>query len=497
MKRYLLVCMLLASTVCIFAQTTQSAADLLHAGLMAMGGEEKIRSLNALHIQALSERNMLEQSERPEGPYIVETDQVEEWRDLAHNNWKNTTKARVAIQPEFAMTAIVSGGVASLAFDGQLVPASGEQLQEAQESLALGPERIMITALASTDLHRLPDLQLQSVPHHLVEFTWHGHPVRIYLNADTHLPTALEWVSAYPYGIFWSIWGDVTTRIYYSFWWLQNGIHYPLQADVVRNGLPDQTLTISKLEFNPSLTAADFAISPETRAAFAANANKIADDRAPNGAKSTELAPGVILIPGAWNTTLIRQEDGVVILEAPISSGYSAKVIEIAQTKFPGMPIKGVITTSDSWPHIGGVREYVARGVPVYVLDRTVPLIQRFVQAPRTKYPDALAKAPRQPDLRPVSAKVVVGTGPNRMELYPIHGETSERQMMVYFPEYKLLYGSDPFQQLGDGKLFYPQTVYELQSAVERENLNVERFFMMHIGANPWSMVQQTVQQAQ
>ena len=135
MKRYLLVCMLLASTVCIFAQTTPSAADLLHAGLMAMGGEEKIRSLNALHIQALSERNMLEQSERPEGPYIVETDQVEEWRDLAHNNWKNTTKARVAIQPEFAMTAIVSGGAASLAFDGNPVPASGEQLQQAQESL--------------------------------------------------------------------------------------------------------------------------------------------------------------------------------------------------------------------------------------------------------------------------------------------------------------------------------------------------------------------------
>ena len=49
---------------------------------------------------------------------IVETDQVAEWRDFAHNNWKNITKARAAMQPEFAMTAVVSDGAASLAFDG-------------------------------------------------------------------------------------------------------------------------------------------------------------------------------------------------------------------------------------------------------------------------------------------------------------------------------------------------------------------------------------------
>ena len=68
--------------------------------------------------------------------------------------------------------------------------------------------------------------------------------------------------------------------------------------------------------------------------------------------------------------------------------------------------------------------------------------------------------------------------------------------MMVYFPEHRLLYGSDPFQQLEDGKFFYPQTVFELQSAVEREHLTVDLFFMMHIGPAPWSEVMQTVADA-
>src|ERR1035438_3007706 len=127
------------------------------------------------------------------------------------------------------------------------------------------------------------------------------------------------------------------------------------------------------------VSADEFAITPEIRTAFAARAGKTVDARAPNVSGASEITPGVVLIPGSWNTTLIRQDDGIVVLEAPISSGYSAKVLEFAQSKFPGVPIKAVIMTSDSWPHIGGVREYVAGGIPVYVLDRAVPLIQRFV----------------------------------------------------------------------------------------------------------------------
>ncbi len=79
------------------------------------------------------------------------------------------------------------------------------------------------------------------------------------------------------------------------------------------------------------------------------------------------------------------------------------------------------------------------------------------------------------------------------MEIYPIHGETSERQLMVYFPEYRLLYGSDAFQQLEDGSFFYSQTVSELKDAVDREHPAVERFFMMRMGPNSWSEVPQAV----
>jgi hypothetical protein len=60
---------------------------------------------------------------------------------------------------------------------------------------------------------------------------------------------------------------------------------------------------------------------------------------------------------------------------------------------------------------------------------------------PYTSRPDAQQRAPRNPTFFLVHGKTVVGPGKNRLKIYPMRGETSERQMIVYFPEYQLLYG--------------------------------------------------------
>src|ERR1051326_7760255 len=494
--RLLVFAVLMVSTGRAQQPPAASAPDLLHSALAAMGGEAKVRGLKAIHFTAVGHRNYLEQSERPEGPYIIEYWHVDEWRYLEHGNWKQETKSQNVLE-ESTRTVIVSDGAAVQKFGAKEVPASGEEVQDAEDALMLSPERVLLAGLASTDLKRLPDLTLQDVPHNLVEFTRNGIPVRVYLNGETHLPTSVEWVEAYPYGIFWSIWGDVTTRAYYSFWWLQDGLHYPLQIDVFRNGMPDRSAAITKIEFNPELPANTFTISPAGREAFLARAKVTADDRPLGARPPQEPAPGIVIFGGAWNTTIVRQPDGIVVVEAPISSGYSAQLIAEAGRRFPGVPIKAVITTSDAWPHIVGLREDVARGVPVFLVDRTLPLLQRFLSAPRTRIPDALAKAPHRPEFHLVSRKLALGSGPNRMEIYPLRGETSERQMMVYFPDHKLLYGSDAFQKLPNGKYFIPQTVWEVFAAVEREHLAVENFFMMHMPLTPWQDALTAVKEAQ
>ena len=478
------------------AQVTTASA-LLHQAIDAQGGEEVLRSIHTVQWTASGYRNELEQSERPEGPYLTDFLTIREVDDYASGSSFRSVDTAVYPLYKYASTTTMADGFAMQSQGGPVVVGTPEVVQIERERMALNPERLLLTALNSPDARTEANTVLQGIPQNVVIFSLDGSPVRIFLNAYTHLPTAMDYSGPLAHTSYYAFLGDVTLRTYYSLWWLaKGGVHLPLQRTVEGNGMPDQMFVISKLEINTPLTESDLTIPAAIKAKFNPNAPPRDLEKAQlgNPAKpSSELAQGIVFIPGSWNTTLIRQQDGVVILEAPISSGYSAQVIAEAHKRFPGVPIKAVITTSDSWPHIAGIREFVAQRIPIYALDLNRPILERLIKANRTSKPDSLAKSPRAADFHLVSQRTTLGSGSNRIEIIPIRGETSERQMMVYFPEHHLLYGSDPFQQMPDGSFFYPQTVTELTDAVKRENLEPKQFFMMHVGLTPWADLEKAI----
>ena len=311
--------------------------------------------------------------------------------------------------------SVVDGDVAMRSNGGPAAAGTPQQVQLARERMALSPERLLITALDASDTHIEPDTTLQSVPQNVVTFTLDGAPVRIYLNAYTHLPTAVDYSGPLAHSNFWAFLGDVTMRTYYGEWWLaKGGIHLPMQMNVEGNGHLDQMLVIRKLQIDAPLKEADLTIPAEVRAQFHPDAKPRDMEQIPLGDPkelAKELTPGIVFIPGSWNITLVKQEDGVVVLEAPISSGYSAEVIAEAHRRFPGVPVRAVITTSDSWPHFAGIRQYVAEGIPIYALDLNRPILERVIDDPRKSRPDALARTPRKPQFHLLHEKTVLGTG--------------------------------------------------------------------------------------
>ena len=82
-----------------------------------------------------------------------------------------------------------------------------------------------------------------------------------------------------------------------------------------------------------------------------------------------------------------------------------------------------------------------------------------------------------------------IGAGDNRMEHYPVGGESSERMTMVYFPEHKLLYASDLIQKNSDGSFFQKAYLAELVAAIEKNRLEVKQVFAMHTGLIPISEI--------
>ncbi len=470
------------------------ARQWLREAVAAMGGEARLRTIRSVDLELAGHRYLLEQSERPEGPWLVSYLRGTERRDVEAKRSKRALTEWVGAEWSLETERVVAGGEAIASFSAAGAPPRRKASPDDGDAFALAPERLLLTALGAADLRAEADVTLQGVAHHVTSFSTAAGRVRLTLNAATRLPTAVETTRVYPYDMYWAPWGDVTTRTLYSLWALEpGGVHFPRQWDVERNGQPFESWLVRALTLGDgALPDGAFGAPP----AGVTPAVRVRD--LPLGSRAEpprELAPGVVQIPGLWFTLLVRQPDGVVIIEAPISSAYSRLVLDEAARRFAGVPIKAVVSTSDSWPHLGGLREYVARGVPVYLLDLNRPIVERLLAAPHRLDPDALARAPRRALLRPVGAKTSIGGGPNRIELYPLRTESGERMMMAYMPDHRLLYGSDLAQPTADG-LGPPQYLAELRDAVAREGLTIATLTAMHLKARPWSELVAAVERA-
>ncbi|WP_158881049.1 hypothetical protein [Rhodanobacter sp. L36] len=463
----------------------------LDLALQAMGGREKLAGIHDVQLDVIGHTALTEQSYR-QAPFITsyERDQLtvdfDKGRLLEHNHavWPESDPHQA--EGDVTLIATSQGGV----YHGKQgdAPCSASDLDDLRATLSLAPERLLLTAAAAPDLHYANDGWLRSTPHSALEFRWNGQPVRVLINAFNHLPDALERTAAFR--DFWFAWGDVDQRVYFDNWHLFHGVVYPTNQVEVRNGVAWKSSQVLDAIFNAPLDDKNFAMDEK---AAHASMQSPGWDRPFNGKKKIELAPGVELYRGAWNATLIRQQNGVLVLEAPIAPSYAKAVFDKARSEFPGAPLLGVLTTSDSWPHIAGVREAVAEGVTVYALDLNRPLLAKLIAAPHRLHPDALQISPMPAQWRTVSGRLEMGRGANRVVAYPLRGASTERQYMVYFPQHRLLYASDTLAINPDHTLYDLQLMHEVVQAVQREHLKVDTVFAMHEGPTPWSEVEKLV----
>jgi hypothetical protein len=464
--------------------------------LEAMGGRERLAALKSVRLHTAGHTLLMEQSYR-QAPFITSYQRAEETIDLAGGRTmrqvRQTWPESDAKQEDSEVTLVTGpgGGVYHLKTGDS--PCSAASLDAARESLALGPARLLLTAASAPDLHYETPETVRETEHAVVGFTWNHVPVRVLLNPFNHLPDAVE--TTEQFRDFWWFWGDVRQRVYYENWKLFAGIVYPTNRVTERNGTVWSSEQALEVEFDVPIDEKAFAVDAAMAKASLA---QVGWNRAFHAGKETVLAEGIDLFPGSWNATIVKQADGIVILEAPISGLYLEGVMEEARKRYPGAPIKAVLSTSDSWPHVGGVRRAVAEGLPVYILDLNQPLLDRMMSAPHRVEPDALEKAgaSKTPQWKIVSAHVEVGSGENRMELYPLRGALTERQYMVYFPAHRLLYASDTLAMHDDGSLYAPELMSEVEQAVKRENLLVEKVFAMHQGPMEWDKVVAMVEKA-
>jgi hypothetical protein len=206
-----------------------------------------------------------------------------------------------------------------------------------------------------------------------------------------------------------------------------------------------------------------------------------------------------VQIPGSWYSTIVRQDDGLVILDAPISSAYAARVLAEAARRFPGLPGKAVVASTAFYWHMAGLREYAARGIPIYTRDRNVAVVRAMLAAPHTLAPDALARASHpEVDVRGVAAPTTIGEGRNAIVVMPVR-EGEQPMVMSWIADAHLLHTAEMVQPLGPGgALLFPESMLELKHSVRAAGIPTTglRMIGMHMSPTPWDALEQALQKS-
>jgi glyoxylase-like metal-dependent hydrolase (beta-lactamase superfamily II) len=139
-------------------------------------------------------------------------------------------------------------------------------------------------------------------------------------------------------------------------------------------------------------------------------------------------------------------KDHLIVIEAPLHEERSLAVLAALESRFPGKPVRNVISTHFHNDHSGGLRAYAAVGATIVTGKASEAFVQKMLQAPHTYVPDSLQKASKPGVVEAVDGeKKLLTDGDRTVEAYPIPNGHAEGMLAAYVSHAKLLFVSDLF----------------------------------------------------
>jgi hypothetical protein len=192
----------------------------------------------------------------------------------------------------------------------------------------------------------------------------------------------------------------------------------------------------------------------------------------------------VLANPG-YNEIVSLVRDTVYVLDATQSEIRARTDSAWIGRLFPGRHPVVVVVTDVAWPHVSGVRFWVASGATIISRDMSRSFLEQVVARRWRRNPDKLEAQRRALRFIPVHDSLArSGIG-----LYAIDGIASEGALMVYLPNDGVLWASDYVQTL-DAPALYTTEVY---AAACRFGLAPARVVAEHHAAADWATLTSVV----
>ena len=160
---------------------------------------------------------------------------------------------------------------------------------------------------------------------------------------------------------------------------------------------------------------------------------------------TADLGPGLVFAAGdSYNSLLVEQAAGVVLIEAPLGEARSRALAELAAQRFPGKRITHVVVTHHHEDHMAGVRYFVAAGAQIVIAAEAEAELRRVAAAPSRVIPDRQAAVQAAPRARVVGADPVTLADPLRpLIIRPLANGHAATMLAAIAPTAGLVFESD------------------------------------------------------
>jgi glyoxylase-like metal-dependent hydrolase (beta-lactamase superfamily II) len=304
---------------------------------------------------------------------------------------------------------------------------------------------------------------------HVISYTTpEGDPVTLHFDAATHLLTRREEMG--PGSL-----GDEVDAVIFTGYERVGGFSVPRALELRWNGL--LTGRHRLVSFAPAAELPDTLLRAPAGYTTPAPAGPPA---------MTKLADGVYFVErigGGYRSLVVDTDEGLVVVDAPLSTEATGAAIALIERTLPGRPFLYVVITHHHGDHVGGIPAYAARGATILVAPGSEAYLRRMMTVTRTLGRIGAAPPP-VPALKfeTLAGRRTIGRGPTAVEVLNV-GPTSHAAAMlaVYVPAQKLLFQGDLLRinELG-GRVSSPEANRDLAQLIRRFRLDVQTIGAVH-----------------
>jgi hypothetical protein len=352
-----------------------AAVAPIDTAIARMGGEETLRRIERVRFETMTLWQRLTFEQRPSD--LISTYELHsDLRNYTLGAWRNTRRF-VSGPTMREMTDIVQkdAGIRRIPNpDGTFQPWSPiniAYIDERKEIFAFAPERLLLTARASSDLRTLPDTTIAGLAHARVSATVDGFPTTIFFRRNDGFLAMARYRAAQPNDFGLAPWGDMEVEMWYSRWGKYplagtQGVGYPSQWDVRRVGHMYKRLTLLAATFDAVAPADSFAISDSLRTAFASgSASRPMWELPMDSAKILEPRLARFGSIGQAQTA-VKLGSRWLMLEGTGVPQRNETDLEWLRSADPGATVAGLLVTVPNAGR-GGAAWFTGHKLPVYV----------------------------------------------------------------------------------------------------------------------------------